>query len=133
MIRTVLTAISLLIVLTGCQGTGASTTPDPDRSFSSEETRQREVAIRAMKVHCADKWRGDAGMVAYCEKTQMPALISFIKKKTIFEESNKKTKGAAWKDEVAYYSKCQTTYWGDYEMALACADTERQVKILSRN
>lgn len=72
-------------------------------------------------------------MIAYCEKTQMPALIKFIKTKVIFEESNAKSKGAAWKAQVAYHSKCQTAYWGDYEMALACAETERQVNILSRN
>jgi len=128
-------AIFVVLLLAGCQNTstGGVSAPVSGRVSSPEELRQYEIAVRAMKVHCASKWSGDADMIAYCEKTQKPALTKFIKSKVLFETSNKRTNGAAWKAQVAYYSKCQTTYWGDYEMALACADNERQVNILARS
>lgn len=132
-------SIFALMLLTGCQAAQDPMNPpdvshimtDPDlKAQASEEYRSRQIAIRAMKVHCRTKWSNDESMIAYCEKTATPAMLEFVKRKSIFDTSHKRS--GAWKDVVAYLSRCQTAYWGDYEMALACADNERQVRILSR-
>lgn len=134
------TALLAALTLTGCQAATTDPMNPPDvsrimtdpglKAQTAEEYRSRQVASRAMKVHCQEKWSTDQGMIEYCVKTATPAMLTFIKRKAIFDTSNKKS--GAWKAEVAYLSKCQTAYWGDFEMALACADNERAVKVLSR-
>ncbi|WP_146226115.1 hypothetical protein [Phyllobacterium leguminum] len=134
------TAIFVIsVILSGCQSSSELDRPDISskitdpalRAQFKEEYEQRKVAATAMRSRCMQKWSPDNSMIDYCTEQQTPKLAQFIRNKVLYEHLNKKNP-RIFKFEVDMYRKCQSAYWGDYEMMDACVENERAVRVLTR-
>lgn len=121
-------------LLAGCQSgtddrdiSGAISDPKL-RAQLSEDYQQRQVAMAAMRTHCASQWRGDPSMIAYCEEAQTPVVRRYVSNQVRYKHLNK---GGLFAKEYRAHTVCRAAHPGDFEMAQACVENDTAVRRLT--